>query len=127
MKLAIDSNRYTDLFRGEPQVIAVVRSAQRVVLPFIVLGELRAGFAAGNRKTENEAELMRFVRSPRVDVAHSDDDTATIYAQLWRQLRTQGTPIPTNDIWIAAVVLRHGLTLYSRDPHFAHLPQLPRI
>ncbi len=127
MKLAIDTNRYADLFRGVPEVIEVVRSAQAIVVPFVVLGELRAGFTAGNRQAENEAELVRFVRSPRVRVVHSDDETARIYAQLWNQLRTQGTPIPPTDIWIAALVLQHGLTLYSRDPHFGHLPQVPRL
>lgn len=43
------------------------------------------------------------------------------------ELRTQGTPIPTNDLWIAALVVEHGLTLYTRDRHFEHLPQLPLL
>ena len=127
MKLALDTNRYGDLFRGVPEVIAGIRSAQAIVLPFAVLGELRAGFAAGSRQAQNEADLARFLRNPRVRVAHTDAETTRIYAQLWHQLRTQGTPIPTNDIWIAAITLQHGLTLYSRDPHFAHLPQVPRL
>jgi len=49
------------------------------------------------------------------------------YSRLAAQLRKQGTPIPTNDLWIAALALQHGLTLYARDRHFDHLPQLPRL
>ncbi|MGB8297405.1 MAG: hypothetical protein WCG85_18415 [Polyangia bacterium] len=56
----------------------------------------------------------------------TDDQTTHQYASLYRQLRRQGTPIPTNDIWSAALVLQHGLTLHARDRHFDHLAQLVR-
>ena len=55
------------------------------------------------------------------------EDTIRHYAQLFVQLRRPGTPIPVNDLWIAALVLEHGFDLYSRDGHFDHLPQLPRV
>lgn len=57
----------------------------------------------------------------------ADKETTHHYADLYLQLRHQGTPIPDNDLWIAALVVQHGLTLYSRDKHFHHLPQLPRL
>jgi tRNA(fMet)-specific endonuclease VapC len=96
-------------------------------VPLIVLGELRAGFLAGSRGTENEAGLARFLNSPRVDVLLADGDTGHHYARLFHQLRRQGTPIPTNDIWIAALVAQHQLYLFARDAHFDHLPQIPRL
>ena len=56
-----------------------------------------------------------------------DDQTTHHYASVFRQLRKQGTPIPTNDMWLAALVLQHNLALHARDKHFDHLPQLVRV
>jgi tRNA(fMet)-specific endonuclease VapC len=67
-----------------------------------------------------------FLSKPEVYSLFADDQTTQQYASVYRQLRRQGTPIPTNDIWIAALVLQHGLTLHARDRHFDHLPQLLR-
>ena len=127
MKLALDTNRYTDLCRGNARVVQTVEAADEVWLPFIVLGELRAGFAAGTQGPRNEAVLRRFLLKPGVAVLYPDDQTTHHYASLYRQLRKQGTPIPTNDMWIAALVLQHSLNLYDRDAHFDTLPQLARL
>ena len=90
-------------------------------------GELRAGFSGGTRTRENEASLVRFLDSRRVDLILADEDTTHHYARLFHQLRRQGTPIPTNDLWIAALVVQHDLHLFARDAHFDHLPQIPRL
>lgn len=127
MRLALDTNRYTDLCRGNAPVVQVVEAADEVWLPFIVLGELRAGFAAGIHGPHNESVLRRFLLQPGVDVLYADEQTTHHYATLYRQLRKQGTPIPTNDMWIAALALQHSLTLYARDAHFDALPQLTRV
>ena len=127
MRLALDTNRYTDLCRGEASVVAAVESADEVWLPFIAVGELRAGFAVGSRGTRNEAVLCRFLLKPGVGVLYADDQTTHHYASIYRQLRKQGTPIPTNDMWIAALVLQHSLALLAGDAHFDSLPQLARI
>jgi tRNA(fMet)-specific endonuclease VapC len=127
MRLAIDTNRYVDFARGLADAVSRLRTAERILLPLIVLGELRAGFLAGLRAPENEAGLTRFLNSPRVDVLLADEDTTHHYARLFHQLRRQGTPIPTNDIWIAALVVQHQLYLFARDTHFDHLPQIPRL
>ena len=126
MRLALDSNRYTDLCRGDASVVEAVELADEVWLPFIVLGELRAGFAVGSQGSRNEATLHRFLLKPGVGVLYADEQTTHHYATVYRQLRTQGTPIPTNDMWIAALVLEHSLTLYDRDAHFDAVPQLMR-
>ncbi len=127
MRLALDTNRYVDLCRGVPQTAALVDQADEVILPVIVLGELRSGFAGGSREVENERLLRAFLSKPRVSVAHTDDQTTRYYAAVFRQLRKQGTPIPTNDMWIAALVLQHDAALHARDQHFDHLPQIRRV
>lgn len=127
MKLALDTNRYTDWWAGNEAVIAAVANAPEIYLPFVVIGELRGGFLRGSRSAENEAALQRFLHERTIQVLYPDDLTTRIYAAVYAQLKGQGTPIPTNDMWIAALALQHGLTLYARDKHFDHLPQLTRI
>lgn len=127
MRLALDTNRYTDLCRGDASVIESVELADEVWLPFIVLGELRAGFAVGSQGPRNEAVLRRFLLKPGVGVLYADEQTTYHYSTVYRQLRKQGTPIPTNDLWIAALVLQHSLVLCARDTHFDALSQLPRV
>jgi tRNA(fMet)-specific endonuclease VapC len=127
VRLALDTNRYTDMCRGDVSVVETVELAHEVYLPFIVLGELRAGFAVGSQGPRNEAVLRRFLLKAGVSVLYADDQTTHHYAALYRQLRQQGTPIPTNDMWIAALVLQHSLVLCARDPHFDALPQLVRV
>jgi tRNA(fMet)-specific endonuclease VapC len=127
VKLALDTNRYVDLCRGDREVVDALERANEVRVPFIVVGELRAGFAASKHRTGNEAILRSFLRKPGVSVLLADENTTLHYAAVYRQLRTQGTPIPTNDMWIAALVLQHGLVLLHRDRHFDELPQLATL
>jgi tRNA(fMet)-specific endonuclease VapC len=127
VRLALDTNRYTDLCRGDVSVVETVELADEVWLPFVVLGELRAGFAMGSQGQRNEAVLRRFLLKAGVNVLYADDQTTHHYSALYRQLRQQGTPIPTNDMWIAALVLQHSLVLFARDTHFDALPQLMRV
>jgi tRNA(fMet)-specific endonuclease VapC len=127
VRLALDTNRYVDLCRGTAEVVELVEHAEAVWLPFAVMGELRAGFAVGRRGEDNERVLRRFLMKPGVAVLYADDQTTHHYAAVFRQLRRQGTPIPTNDLWIAALVLQHDLVLCDRDRHFDQLPQLVRV
>jgi tRNA(fMet)-specific endonuclease VapC len=127
VRLALDTNRYSDLVRGDSSLALVIEQAKEIWLPFIVVGELRSGFAAGNRETNNEAVLRRFLLKPNVGILYPDDQTTHHYAKIYRQLRKQGTPIPANDMWIAALVLQHSLVLFTRDTHFDALPQISRV
>ena len=127
MRLALDTNRYSDLARNVPEAVAQVEDADEVFIPFVVLAELRGGFAAGDRARKNEEVLSRFLKKPNVKVLFADEQTVEQYAVLWNYLRRQGTPIPSNDLWIASLVVQHGLTLYARDGHFKHLPQIAVI
>ena len=112
--------------RGDTRRVQVFRAAAQIYLPLIVLGELRAGFAAGDQKSTNAANLQHFLNSPRVSVLSPDEQTTHHYAQLHFQLRRQGAAIPTNDLWIAALAVQHDLPLCTSDAHFEHLPQVVR-
>ena len=125
MKIALDSNAYSDFMRGRKWLDAV-QQTRKIILPLFVLGELRAGFLHGNRNTSNEADLERFINTPRAEVLLPDPSTTRHYAALVAQLRKQGTPIPTNDVWIAALCLQHDLILCTSDEHFRHFPHLAR-
>ena len=125
MNVALDTNAYSDFMRGVPERVRVVRGATRVYLPLIVLGELRAGFAAGSQAGRNAAVLEQFMASRRVELLLPDAATTEHYARLFVELRGKGAAIPTNDLWIAALAMQHGLTLCTSDGHFSHLPQLP--
>ena len=107
MRLALDTNRYVDFCRGESVAVERVREADRVYLPFVTLAELRTGFLCGSKARENERVLTRFLNSPRVRALYSDEQTTHHYARVFQQLRQQATPIPTNDMWLAALVLQH--------------------
>lgn len=122
--LIIDTNVYSGFLRAEGRAVQTLRAAQEIHLPLVVLAELLAGFAAGTRAPKNRAELARFMASPRVHLLKPDAKTAEHYADLFAALRGQGTPIPTNDLWIAALARQHRLPLFSFDEHFAVVPGL---
>jgi predicted nucleic acid-binding protein len=127
MNLLIDTNRYRDFCANVPEAVEQVQVAEHIFVSFITLAELRAGFLCGTVARKNERALMTFLASPRASVLFPDEETTHHYAQIFAQLRKQGTPIPANDIWIAALAVQHGLQLFSRDEHFDRLPQLQRV
>ena len=124
MRILLDTNRFTDFLRGVDEAVKTITYAKHIFIPFITLGELRAGFGLGTKAAQNEAALIHFLNSPRVETLFPDEDTTHRYGELFKQLRKQGTPIPTNDIWIAALAVQHRLTIHARDRHFHHLPQV---
>lgn len=126
MRIALDTNRYVDLCKGVADTVTLLEEAESIYVPFVVLGELRAGFTHSRRQAQNERTLRRFLLKEGVDVLFADDQTTHHYAAVFRQLRRQGTPIPTNDMWLAALALQHNLVLHARDKHFDHLPQIIR-
>jgi predicted nucleic acid-binding protein len=127
MNMLIDTNRYVDFARGDAEAVERIRHAEHLYVPFVVLAELRAGFLCGSRAERNEANLTRFLSASRVETLYPDEQTTHQYARLFRQLRMQATPIPTNDLWTGALAVQHGLHLFARDRHFDHLPQIPRV
>ena len=125
--LLIDTNIYTYALNGNAEIIKVMQRAQRISICSISIGELLSGFKAGNKEKINREELETFLDSPRVRMLSVDEDTAEFYAEIQYGLRKKGKPIPTNDIWIAATALKHGLKLYTSDRHFKNVPGLVLI
>jgi len=127
VKLALDTNRYTDLMHHHADVVSVVESADEVMMPFPVLAELRFGFRYGTRAEANVRVLTAFLGRRAVHAVFADDTTTTLYAELANELRRIGRMIPNNDLWIAALCVQHGFALYSRDRHFQLLKRLSRV
>ena len=124
VRVALDTNRITDLFRGDVALAEQLSTAEEVWIPLIVLGEIRAGFQGGTQQRRNEQLLTGLLAKPTVGVLLPSRETAEHYARIFVQLKRAGTPIPDNDLWIAALALEHDLVLITRDRHFARLPQL---
>ncbi|MBI5142813.1 MAG: type II toxin-antitoxin system VapC family toxin [Nitrospirae bacterium] len=123
-KVLLDTSAYSMLMRGSNKVADLLDAAEDVYLPVVVIGELLAGFKKGSAEQRNIAILGRFFETPSVNALLLDEDTASFYATIADYLRRQGTPIPTNDLWIAACAMQHGLALITTDRHFLHIPQV---
>lgn len=123
-RILLDTSAYSGFMRGVEKVVSAVQSTERIYFNPTVLGELRSGFAYGSRREKNEAELRSFLDSARVQVVSIDEDTSVFYAAIYGSLRSSGTPIPTNDLWIAASAMQHGLCLLTTDSHFRTVHQI---
>ena len=117
-RICLDTSGYSYFMKGDAPVVEIIASALWIGLPSIVLGELRTGFLTGNQSVRNEEELRKFLRHPMVEILEVDDEAARIYAEIVVALRSAGTPLPTNDVWIAAVAAREGATILTYDDHF---------
>jgi len=122
--LLIDTNIYSHALRGDPEIIKTLQQTPQIGITAISIGELLSGFKAGNKEKTNREELKQFLDSPRVTLYSINEQTAEYYCLILDQLRTNGTPIPTNDIWIAAVAFQHGLPIYTKDQHFSRIKGL---
>lgn len=125
MRIALDTNRLTDLLKGDSVLAEFLGTCEEVWVPLVVLAEIKAGFHGGTQRARNEALLQKFLAKPTVGILLPDRETAEHYARLFVQLKRAGTPVPDNDLWIGAVALQHDLTLITRDRHFKSIPQLP--
>jgi len=123
-RLLIDTNIYSHALRGTPDIVEVLRNVNDIAISVISIGELLSGFKGGIREKQNRKELAQFLDAPRVRVLSIDDETAEFYASVLNSLKKSGSPIPTNDLWIGAAALQHGLALYSKDQHFKWIPGL---
>ena len=123
-RLVLDTSAYSHFRAGHAIVLDLLADADVVLVPATVLGELEAGFAMGSRALENRTTLARFLEEPFVTVLPTTPTVARQYGQTFARLRHAGTPIPTNDIWIAAATLDAGGQLLTFDAHFQHVPGL---
>jgi len=123
-KIMMDTSAYVAFLRGNPGVKEVVQQADEIIFNPIVLGELKAGLLIGRNEKRNRAILKDFLSSPRVNIAEIDAETSDRYAVIVQSLRLKGTPIPTNDLWVAASAMQHGLMVLTTDKHYLEVPQI---
>ena len=126
-KVLIDTNIYSLAMRGDENIVDVLRRIDQIGFSTISIGELLSGFKGGSYEEKNKNELNIFLDSPRVTVFAVDVETADFYAAILNNLKSKGTPIPTNDIWIAAAAFQNGFKLFSKDKHFNFISELIRL
>jgi len=124
MRLMLDTCAYSAFMRGHVIIETYLRQAEQIVVNPIVLGELQAGFLGGAHRVKNDDLLRDFLSAPRVRIAPIDHETALRYAGILYSLQRAGTRIPTNDIWIAATAMQHGLRVLTTDTHFQRVAQI---
>ncbi len=120
----LDTNAYTALLAGNEAVLDALAEAETVYVSTIVLGELYAGFKGGRREQENNRLLEAFLRRSTVRTLDVSKETAEIFGTVKNTLKTAGTPIPLNDVWISAHALEAGGWLITFDRHFRRVPGL---
>jgi len=117
-RVLIDTNVYVSFKRKNQAIVKAFRHLDYIGIDITVLAELYAGFRSGRKEKQNRQELESFINNQRVYILNHNQDTAEFYSQIYHQLKNKGKPIPTNDIWIAAVAMQYGLEIFSLDSHF---------
>ena len=123
-KILLDTNAYTNYLKGDKMVFEFLANSDIVYISVFVAGELFAGFRGGSRFRYNKMNFDKFLRKSTVEVLNTSETTADIFGQLKDTLKRAGTPLPINDIWIAAHAIETGSVLITYDTHFANLPGL---
>lgn len=127
-KILLDTNAYTRLLRGDQDVLDFLGKSETVYMSIFVLGELYAGFSEGTRDTENRSTLHRFLEKPTVKILNATSDTAEIFGMIRSNLRRNGTPLPMNDVWIAAHGIETGSIIqfnWVKIPSYNAMSDLP--
>jgi predicted nucleic acid-binding protein len=125
LEVILDTNAVSAIGERDPDIPRVLQGQATLFVPVIVVGEYRFGISGSRKRRETEAWLDAFLQT--VQVLHITEDTAARYAEVRRKLKDAGTPIPENDVWIAALAIQFGLPLVTRDSHFDKVVGLRRI
>ena len=125
--LVLDSNALIALFDGDEEVREIISSAEKVLIPAIVLGEVQLGINNTKRGRTTQKALKKFLDQPFVEVLNVGSETASYFATVMKYLMEHGTPIPTDDVWIAAGALETGSVLLTRDGHFSNVPMVRTV
>lgn len=126
-RYCLDTSAYSHFRRGDPEVIELLDRAGWVGVPSVVLGELRTGFLLGSRTAENESELQAFMAHPAVEELPVEGEVTRHFAEIVIDLRRAGTPLPTNDVWVAATAARAGAPVLSYDAHFEKVARVGSV
>ncbi len=121
MKILLDTSAYVGFKRHEFETVEIILQAESILVSPVVLGELMFGFRNGTRFKENMDDLNKFLEHEAVELVPIGKITSDRYSRIAAQLKRQGTPIPSNDIWIAAQTMEHGAELITSDLHFERI------
>lgn len=124
MKIILDTSAYVGFKRNVHDLVEIIVNAEYILFSPIVLGELMFGFRNGTKFKENINDLNKFLDHERVEMVQIGQITSDRYSRIASQLRSQGTPVPTNHIWVAAQTMEHGAELITSDPHFRNISGL---
>jgi len=120
-RILIDTDTYAAFKKNDLLAVNTLRTVEYIGVCTVVLGELLGGFKGGSMETKNRKELDQFLDSPRTHVIEIDEETAEFYAKIYWEMKKKGKPIPSNDMWVAASAMRHGLSLFTYDEHFKNI------
>ncbi len=123
--MILDTNALSAFVDGDPLIGAALAGTQRPAIPVIVLGEFRYGVAGSRHRRAYERWLESHLT--QFEILDVTADTAVSYAEARTALKRRGTPIPANDLWIAALGLEHHLPILSKDAHFDAVAGLKRV
>jgi tRNA(fMet)-specific endonuclease VapC len=123
-KILLDTNAYCHFLSGDETILDELTSADVVYMSVFVLGELYAGFKGGNKEQQNSSLLKKFIQKPTVELLNTTEETAIFFGLIKHNLKIAGTPIPINDVWIAAHTMESGATLITKDNHFLKIQGL---
>lgn len=116
--IVLDTNAYSNLLTGSETVLTALCEAETVYMSIFVLGELYTGFKGGSKELLNGKILESFLMKQSVKILNATRETAEVFAELKTSLQKKGSPIPINDIWIAAHAIESGSVLVTFDKHF---------
>jgi tRNA(fMet)-specific endonuclease VapC len=123
-KILLDTNAYSNLLTGDEKVLSLLSESDVVYMSIFVLGELYAGFKGGSKEQENTQLLKRFIQKPTVEILEAAEETSKVFGQIKHNLKKAGTPLPINDVWIAAHTHESGSVLVTYDLHYREIPDL---
>ena len=123
-RLMIDTSIYIEYLRGNKDIKNILDFTDIISFSVVSIGEIFAGFHLSKNTKKYLTEIEEYLNSPRLIIYNIDSETAEFYAKIVSELKLNGSPIPTNDIWIAALALQHGIKLFTIDNHFKKVPGL---
>ena len=123
--MILDTNGLSAVAEGESALEPILRKAAQIAIPVIVLGEYRYGISHSRKRKHYERWLAEYL--PTFRILDVDERTTLSYSAVRTELKRAGTPIPSNDVWIAALCRQHSLPLLSRDRHFDAVAGIRRL
>ena len=123
-KILLDTSAFSKFLNGDENVLEIIVKSDNVFMSIFVLGELYAGFKGGNKYKQNIKILDQFLKKSTVQILHANLETAEIFGEVKNNLKKAGTPIPINDVWIAAHAIESGAQIVTYDSHFKVIPGL---